>query len=77
MRVALTFNLKPEAPYSFSRPDYYAEWDDKSTIDAVASALSGSHTILKIALDRNIVEKLKSARPDIVFNVLAVLPNAS
>jgi D-alanine-D-alanine ligase len=69
MRVALTFNLKPEAPYSPSRPDYYAEWDDQSTIDAVASALGGSHTILKIALDRNIVEKLKSARPDIVFNV--------
>ncbi len=69
MRIALTFNLKPKVLQKNHREDYYAEWDDESTIDAVASAMARRHTVLKIAADEDIVENLKREAPDIVFNM--------
>lgn len=77
MHVALTYNLKPEAPQEGDRRDYYAEWDSKSTIKSVIAALSGKHTILPIEADREIFEKLKAVRPDIVFNIAEGLNSPS
>jgi len=69
MRIALTYNLKPMAFRPPMREDYYAEWDDRETVEAVAEALGRSNTVVEMAADENIVEKLKSSRPDIVFNL--------
>jgi len=69
MRIALTCNLKPRLSPTPSREDYYAEWDDRGTIDAVAAALSESGTVVTIEADENIAENLKTAQPDIVFNI--------
>lgn len=69
MRIALTCNLKPRLSPTPSRKDYYAEWDDRGTIDAVAAALSESGTVVTVEADEDIAENLKKAQPDIVFNI--------
>ena len=69
MRVALTYNLKPQASTA-PRPDYFAEWDDSATIEAVSTALAGGgREVVGIEADRDLAEKLKRVRPDIVFNI--------
>lgn len=69
MRVALTYNLKPQASTA-PRPDYFAEWDDSATIEAVSAALAGEgRKVVGIEADRELAEKLKRVRPDIVFNI--------
>ena len=69
MRVALTYNLKPQASTA-PRQDYFAEWDDSSTIEAVSAALAGGgDEVVGVEADRDLAEKLKRVRPDIVFNI--------
>ncbi|MBI5048721.1 MAG: ATP-grasp domain-containing protein [Deltaproteobacteria bacterium] len=50
-------------------PDFFAEWDDEDTIEAVRTALAGRHNVVMIEADENAYEKLKSFRPQIVFNI--------
>jgi D-alanine-D-alanine ligase len=73
MRIALTCNVKKESgnsrPDPFGRADYYAEWDNPSTIEAVEAALSESGTVVIAEADEDIVENLRKAKPDIVFNI--------
>jgi D-alanine-D-alanine ligase len=69
MRIALTCNLKPRLSPTPSREDYYAEWDDRGTIDAVAAALSESGMVVTVEADEDIAENLKKAQPDMVFNI--------
>jgi D-alanine-D-alanine ligase len=69
MRIALTCNLKPQASPTPSRVDYYAEWDDLSTVGAVEAALSEFGTVVITEADEDIVTNLKKAKPDIVFNI--------
>lgn len=69
MRIALTYNLKPGFTSGADRKDYYAEWDDSATIEAVSSALAALGPVELVEADENIVEGLKHARPDIVFNI--------
>jgi len=49
--------------------DAYAEWDTIETIHAVRDALSLRHSVSLIEADDNAFERLKSSRPDIVFNI--------
>lgn len=50
--------------------DTYAEWDDEETVGAVAAALeSAGHRITRIEADALLPERLRAARPDIVFNI--------
>ena len=50
--------------------DMYAEWDDATTIDAVAAAIeSAGHTVTRIEADALLAERLRTERPDIVFNI--------
>lgn len=49
--------------------DEFAEWDSKETIDAVANALSSLGRVIRIEADESFPEKLRRARPDIVFNI--------
>ncbi|MGE5432681.1 MAG: D-alanine--D-alanine ligase family protein [Syntrophomonadaceae bacterium] len=49
--------------------DVYAEWDSFETIDAVRSALALYHNVTLVEANDLAFEKLKSLRPDIVFNI--------
>lgn len=50
--------------------DTFAEWDSMETIDAVKTALvQGGHDVTLIEADTDAYEKLKSLKPDFVFNV--------
>ena len=49
--------------------DTYAEWDTQETIAAVRNALSLRHSISLVEADEDAFEKVKSSRPDIVFNI--------
>ena len=49
--------------------DEFAEWDSKATIDAVAAALSGLGEVICLEADDDFPERLREARPDIVFNI--------
>lgn len=50
--------------------DMYAEWDDVETINAVASALEhAGHTVTRIEANELFPERVRAARPDIVFNI--------
>lgn len=82
LRVALTFNLKPEEVNSFEGKslslqnntkkiieDKYAEWDTLETINAVKDALEIFHDVILIEADEDAFEKFRKYRPDIVFNI--------
>ncbi|HEY4306207.1 MAG TPA: hypothetical protein VGM82_17170 [Gemmatimonadaceae bacterium] len=56
-----------EEPPSIS--DVYAEWDSAETIDAVASALSTYGEVIRLEATQDFPERLRAARPDIVFNI--------
>jgi D-alanine-D-alanine ligase len=49
--------------------DEFAEWDSPTTIAAVESALSRLGKIVRLEANEDFPEKLRAARPDIVFNI--------
>lgn len=49
--------------------DEFAEWDSIETIDAVAAALAPLGKVIRLEADETFPEKLRRARPDIVFNI--------
>ena len=84
-RIGFAYNQKPEStagrhPSSAgserrpeeeppSNSDVYAEWDSAETIDAVASALSALGDVIRIEATEELPARLRSERPDIVFNI--------
>jgi len=64
--------------YAHRLSDVYAEWDDEETISAVESAIrKAGHEVIRIEADENAFEKLRSYRPDIVFNMAEGFGGAS
>ena len=49
--------------------DEYAEWDSAETIDAVAHALARHGQVIRLEATDNFPQRLREARPDIVFNI--------
>ncbi len=49
--------------------DEFAEWDSPATIAAVESALSHLGKVLRLEAKDDFPERLRAARPDIVFNI--------
>jgi len=49
--------------------DEYAEWDSAETIDAVARALARHGEVIRLEARDDFPERLRAARPDIVFNI--------
>jgi D-alanine-D-alanine ligase len=49
--------------------DLFAEWDTFATIDAVRAALAEIHDVILIEANEDVYERLRSIRPDIVFNI--------
>ncbi|MEM2122533.1 MAG: ATP-grasp domain-containing protein [Candidatus Bathyarchaeia archaeon] len=85
MHVAVCYNEKPRSgsstgsssegsseeaseppPFSLER---YAEFDDRSTIEAVKNALARFHEVDLIEADESAYTRFLKARPDIVFNI--------
>jgi D-alanine-D-alanine ligase len=66
-RIGFAYNQKPESSEFTS--DEFAEWDSKETIDAVAHALAQIGEVIRLEADEDFPEKLRDAKPDIVFNI--------
>jgi D-alanine-D-alanine ligase len=49
--------------------DKFAEWDSPATITAVESALSRLGKVVRLEAKEDFPERLRQARPDIVFNI--------
>src|SRR5215207_2623716 len=49
--------------------DEFAEWDSVETIDAVEQALAAFGTVIRLEANESFPERLRAARPDIVFNM--------
>jgi D-alanine-D-alanine ligase len=49
--------------------DEYAEWDGPETIDAVERALARHGTVIRLEATDDFPQRLRDARPDIVFNI--------
>ncbi|HMJ18556.1 MAG TPA: hypothetical protein VK478_09195 [Gemmatimonadaceae bacterium] len=49
--------------------DEFAEWDSPTTIAAVESALSHLGKVIRLEANEDFPERLRVARPDIVFNI--------
>ncbi len=75
MRIGLTYNLRkasPSSPTASALPeDYYVEFDDETTVTAIANALrrKGGHEVTLIEADDAAFTKLKEAKLDAVFNI--------
>src|SRR3954468_14994757 len=52
-----------------SANDLYAEWDSAQTIDAIPGALAAYGEVIRLEASPDFPERLRAARPDIVFNI--------
>ena len=57
------------ADVASSADDLYAEWDSAPTIEAIASALATYGEVVRLEASPDFPERLRAARPDIVFNI--------
>jgi len=70
LRVGLTYNLRKSAIPSGLPDDYYAEFDEESTVNAIAEALKRAGcSVQLIEADENAYMTLQNTRPEIVFNI--------
>jgi D-alanine-D-alanine ligase len=83
MKIALLFSSKAGMASSLKRPypedksteddepppDLLAECDSDETIAAVADALRTRHEVVPIESDDRAYERLRKAKPDLVFNI--------
>lgn len=72
MRVGFTYNVRRSTPMTEDGEDVpldeQAEWDDPETIQTIIDTFSKYHEVIPIEADLEAYEKLRQARPDIVFN---------
>jgi hypothetical protein len=91
-RIGFAYNQKPETVVGLesatpdevradeeppSNSDVYAEWDSAETIAAVATALSTYGEVIPLEATQDFPERLRSERPDIVFNIAEGLRDES
>ncbi|HEX9691897.1 MAG TPA: hypothetical protein VGA22_07350 [Gemmatimonadales bacterium] len=81
MRIGLAFNQRPHdvvasldvadrVPREFqSQPDHFVEWDEATTIDAVASALRAFGEVVLLEAVDDFPARLARARVDLLFNM--------
>ncbi|MCK9223169.1 MAG: ATP-grasp domain-containing protein [Limnochordia bacterium] len=72
MKVAVTYNLKPEEGFidgGDEPPDAYCECDDPATIEAVAAALAAEHEVVLVEANEECFARLRDCHPDFVFNM--------
>ena len=83
MRVGLTFNMRrasgqpeeddpdlsPASAPGIAGLDNFAEWDDEQTVNDLIETIGKYHEVVPIEANLNAYEKLRRARPDLVFNI--------
>ncbi|MEM2342026.1 MAG: ATP-grasp domain-containing protein [Candidatus Bathyarchaeia archaeon] len=71
LRVGLTYNLRKGVEANEGLPeDFYVEFDEESTVNAIVSALRrGGCRVTKIEADERAYYRLRRLKPDIVFNI--------
>ncbi|MEM2320581.1 MAG: ATP-grasp domain-containing protein [Candidatus Bathyarchaeia archaeon] len=70
LRVGLTYNLRRRVESDSLPEDFYVEFDDEDTVNAISSALRrGGCKVIRIEADENAYTRLRRSRPDIVFNI--------
>ncbi len=68
-RGSLATLAAPASALAAAPDDEYAEWDSAETIDAVARALSRHGEVVRLEATDDFPQRLREARPDIVFNI--------
>ena len=71
LRVGITYNLKKEFSQRENQPiDLLEEFDSEETIDAIREVLeSEGHEVIKLGGDTGLIDRLRQAPVDIVFNI--------
>ena len=71
LRVGITYNLKKDFSQPENQPvDFLEEFDAEETIDAIREALeSEGHEVIKLGGGTHLIDRLKEASVDIVFNI--------
>jgi len=70
VRVGLAFNVKPADPPDHLPEDAFEEYDSEATVAHIENALSRlGHEVLRLRAGRGFVDTVRSAAPDIVFNI--------
>ena len=70
MRIGIAFDLKPKTPLPTGAPDdLHEEFDSPVTITAIGTVLrSRGHQVIELGNGRELLQKLLSDPPDLVFN---------
>ena len=71
LRVGITYNLRRDFSSSENQPiDALEEFDAEETIDAIRDVLKGEgHEVIKLGGDAGLIDRLRQASIDIVFNI--------
>jgi D-alanine-D-alanine ligase len=71
LKVGITYNLKKDFSRQESQPiDFLEEFDTEETIDAIRKVLEGEgHDVIKLGGDAGLIDRLRQAPVDIVFNI--------
>jgi D-alanine-D-alanine ligase len=71
LKVGITYNLKKDFSRQENQPiDFLEEFDTEETIDAIRKVLEGEgHDVIKLGGDAGLIDRLRQAPVDIVFNI--------
>ena len=71
LKVGITYNLKQEFSRRENQPiDFLEEFDSEETIDAIRKVLENEgHEVIKLGGDTGLIDRLRQASVDIVFNI--------
>ena len=71
LKVGITYNLKKDFTPQENQPiDLLEEFDSEETVDAIRRALeSEGHDVIKLGGDVGLIDRLRQASVDIVFNI--------
>jgi D-alanine-D-alanine ligase len=71
LKVGITYNLKKDFSRQENQPiDSLEEFDTEETIDAIRKVLeSEGHKVIKLGGDTGLIDRLRQASVDIVFNI--------
>jgi len=71
MKIGIAFDLKPKTPVPGGAPDdLHEEFDSPATVEAIAAAIRRlGHTPIELGNGRNLIQKLLTDPPDLVFNI--------
>ncbi len=71
LKVGITYNLRKEFAQRENQPiDLLEEFDSEETIDAIRDVLEADgHEVIKLGGDMGLIDRLRQASVDIVFNI--------